>query len=100
MKGWVFSELNWTLGRNWIKRTVLLVLGATVLSVLCFWLLSTLHFRLFWSPLQQVYYDAYKRSATDNPDELVLFRILLVDLPVSTGGTASFFATDHDVRPL
>ena len=98
MKGWVFSELNWTLGRNWAKRTVLLILGTTVLSFLCYWLLSTLHLRLFWSPLQQVYYDAYKQSATDSPNELIVFRILLVDFPASTGGTASFFATDRDVK--
>ena len=48
MKGWVFSELNWTLGRNWAKRTLLLTLGAAVLSFLGFWLFSTVYFRLFW----------------------------------------------------
>jgi len=100
MKGWVFSELNWTLGRNWAKRTLLLILSGAVISFFSFWLFSTLHFRLFWSPLQQAYYDAYKRSATDSPDELLVFRILLVDLPVSTGGIQSFFATDRDVKPV
>ena len=99
MKGWVFSELNWTLGRNWAKRTLLLTFGATILSFLGFWLSSTVHFRLFWTPLQQAYYDAYKRSATGSSDVLV-FRILLVDLPASPGGVQSFFATDRDVKPL
>src|SRR5262249_35410451 len=100
MKGWVFSELNWTLGRNWAKRTLLLILSGAVISFVSFWLFSTLHFRLFWSPLQQAYYDTYKRSATDSPDELLPFRILLVDLPGSTGGIQSFFATDRDVKLL
>ncbi len=99
MKGWVFSELNWTLGRNWAKRTLLLIFGAAVLSFLVFWVFSTVHFRLFWTPLQQAYYDAYKQSTTGSPDVLV-FRILLVDLPVSTGGVQTFFATDRDVKPL
>ena len=100
MKGWVFSELNWTLGRNWAKRTLLLILAGAVISFFSFWFFSKLHFRLFWSPLQQTYYDTYKRSATDSPDELLVFRILLVDLPASTGGTQSFFATDRDVKLL
>ena len=100
MKGWVFSELNWTLGRNWAKRTLLLVLSGTVISFFSFWIFSTLHFRLFWSPLQQAYYDTYKRSATDIPDELLVFRILLVDLPASTGRIQSFFATDRDVKAV
>ena len=100
MKGWVFGELNWTLGRNWAKRTIRLGLASAVLAIAAYWLFSTLHLRLLWTPLQQAYYDAYKRSATADPDDLMDFRILLLEIPTPTGVPATFFATDRDVNPL
>ncbi|HYR45348.1 MAG TPA: type IV secretion system DNA-binding domain-containing protein, partial [Terriglobia bacterium] len=38
--------------------------------------------------------------ATADPDDLVDFRILLLDIPTATGRAPSFFATDRDVSPL
>jgi type IV secretory pathway TraG/TraD family ATPase VirD4 len=100
MKGWVFGELNWTLGRNWAKRTIRLVLASALLAIFAYWVFATLHLRLFWTPLQQIYYDAYKRSATADPDDLMDFRILLLEIPTAMGGAATFFATDRDVSSI